>query len=89
MYVYAYVYIYLSMQVGKRACLWIQDLLMDLEHLERLRDSMRFRGVKGTTGTYIYSEYICACVYICTCIDVHICGCLECMYNYSSMRNVT
>jgi len=37
--------------VGKRACLWLQDLLMDLGNLERLRDSLRFRGVKGTTGT--------------------------------------
>eukprot|EP01134_Creolimax_fragrantissima_P001624 CFRG1624T1 len=37
--------------VGKRACLWIQDLLMDLEHLESLREQIRFRGVKGTTGT--------------------------------------
>lgn len=37
--------------VGKRACLWIQDLLIDLANLERLRDDLRFRGVKGTTGT--------------------------------------
>ncbi|KAL3484478.1 Cullin repeat-like-containing domain protein [Aspergillus germanicus] len=37
--------------VGKRACLWIQDLLMDLRNLERARDDLRFRGVKGTTGT--------------------------------------
>jgi adenylosuccinate lyase len=37
--------------VGKRACLWIQDLLMDLATLQRLRDELRFRGVKGTTGT--------------------------------------
>ncbi|KAK8189194.1 putative adenylosuccinate lyase Ade13 [Phyllosticta capitalensis] len=37
--------------VGKRACLWIQDLLIDLQNLERARDDMRFRGVKGTTGT--------------------------------------
>ena len=31
--------------VGKRACLWIQDLLMDLRNLERARDDLRFRGV--------------------------------------------
>ncbi|KAL2351731.1 putative adenylosuccinate lyase Ade13 [Cryomyces antarcticus] len=37
--------------VGKRACLWIQHLLMDLRNIERARDDLRFRGVKGTTGT--------------------------------------
>jgi adenylosuccinate lyase len=37
--------------VGKRACVWIQDLLMDVRNLERARDDIRFRGVKGTTGT--------------------------------------
>lgn len=37
--------------VGKRACLWIQDLLMDLRNLTRARDDLGFRGVKGTTGT--------------------------------------
>lgn len=37
--------------VGKRACLWLQDLLIDLENLERLQRGLRFRGVKGTTGT--------------------------------------
>lgn len=37
--------------VGKRTCLWIQDLLMDLERLSDVRASLRFRGVKGTTGT--------------------------------------
>ncbi|KAI4139208.1 MAG: hypothetical protein L6R39_006415 [Caloplaca ligustica] len=37
--------------VGKRACLWIQNLLMDLRNLERARADLRFRGVKGTTGT--------------------------------------
>ncbi|XP_051818047.1 adenylosuccinate lyase [Antechinus flavipes] len=37
--------------VGKRCCLWIQDLCMDLERLTRARDDLRFRGVKGTTGT--------------------------------------
>jgi len=37
--------------VGKRACLWMQDLLMDLRNVERARADLRFRGVKGTTGT--------------------------------------
>ncbi len=37
--------------VGKRACLWIQDLLLDLQALQRARDDLRFRGAKGTTGT--------------------------------------
>lgn len=37
--------------VGKRACLWLQDLLMDLRNLTRAREDLRFRGVKGTTGT--------------------------------------
>ena len=37
--------------VGKRATLWAQDLLMDLEALEHRISTLRFRGVKGTTGT--------------------------------------
>jgi adenylosuccinate lyase len=37
--------------VGKRATLWIQDLLLDLEELEFRLDTLRFRGVRGTTGT--------------------------------------
>jgi len=37
--------------VGKRACLWLQDLVMDYEALEHCRARMKFRGVKGTTGT--------------------------------------
>ena len=37
--------------VGKRACLWAQDLAMDLESLDALRRRLPFRGVKGTTGT--------------------------------------
>uniref|UniRef100_A0A3B3RZ92 Adenylosuccinate lyase n=1 Tax=Paramormyrops kingsleyae TaxID=1676925 RepID=A0A3B3RZ92_9TELE len=37
--------------VGKRSCLWLQDLTMDMRNLQRARDDLRFRGVKGTTGT--------------------------------------
>jgi adenylosuccinate lyase len=37
--------------VGKRATLWIQDLLMDLEGIDYALRSIKFRGVKGTTGT--------------------------------------
>lgn len=37
--------------VGRRATQWIESLLMDLRNLERARSDLRFRGVKGTTGT--------------------------------------
>jgi adenylosuccinate lyase len=37
--------------VGKRACVWIQDLLMDLKNFDRVKRQLKFRGVKGTTGT--------------------------------------
>ena len=37
--------------VGKRACLWLNDLLFDLEQLDFQLDSMRLLGCKGTTGT--------------------------------------
>ena len=37
--------------VGKRACLWIQDLLMDLEDLSHFLNNMKLLGSKGTTGT--------------------------------------
>lgn len=37
--------------VGKRACMWIQDLLIDLQELNSRRQSLRFLGVKGATGT--------------------------------------
>jgi adenylosuccinate lyase len=36
---------------GRRVCLWIQDLLLDLEEIERRRTSLRLLGTKGTTGT--------------------------------------
>lgn len=37
--------------VGKRAVLWLYDLVLDLRELERRRDELPFRGAKGTTGT--------------------------------------
>ena len=37
--------------VGKRATLWIQDLLEDLEELEFVQEHLKMRGCKGTTGT--------------------------------------
>ncbi len=37
--------------VGKRACLWALDLVMDLEEIEHRLDSLRARSTKGTTGT--------------------------------------
>lgn len=37
--------------VGKRATLWIQDLLLDLEEVEHRLSTLRFRGARGTTGT--------------------------------------
>lgn len=37
--------------VGKRATLWMQDLVLDLQDLDYRRRTLPFRGVKGTTGT--------------------------------------
>jgi adenylosuccinate lyase len=37
--------------VGKRACLWIQDFLMDIEEVEYRLKNARLLGSKGTTGT--------------------------------------
>ena len=37
--------------VGKRACLWIQDLLLDLDELDFVLSNLKFHGCRGTTGT--------------------------------------
>ncbi len=37
--------------VGKRATLWMQDLVLDLAELDRRIEALPLRGVKGTTGT--------------------------------------
>jgi len=37
--------------IGKRICLWIHDLLLDLEEVQHRRRLLKARGVKGTTGT--------------------------------------
>ena len=37
--------------VGKRATLWIQDLMSDLDDLDHVLDGMKFLGCRGTTGT--------------------------------------
>ncbi len=37
--------------VGKRACLWIQDLLLDVEELDFVITNLKLLGNKGTTGT--------------------------------------
>lgn len=37
--------------VGKRACLWMNDLLFDIEQLDFQLDKLKLLGCKGTTGT--------------------------------------
>lgn len=37
--------------IGKRACLWLQDLLFDAKEIERLIENLPFLGAKGATGT--------------------------------------
>lgn len=37
--------------VGKRATLWMYDLVLDVEEIDHRLQSLRFRGAKGTTGT--------------------------------------
>lgn len=37
--------------IGKRATLWIQDLIMDVDYIDYVRSSLKLLGCKGTTGT--------------------------------------
>ena len=37
--------------VGKRATLWLEDLMSDYDELTELKNKIKLRGVKGTTGT--------------------------------------
>ena len=37
--------------VGKRACLWLQDFVMDQQEITYRKMNLKFLGVKGTTGT--------------------------------------
>ena len=37
--------------VGKRASLWLQDFQLDYENIQFMLSQLKFRGVKGTTGT--------------------------------------
>ena len=37
--------------VGRRACLWLHELLLDLDHLEHHLGRLRFLGAKGAVGT--------------------------------------
>jgi hypothetical protein len=43
-----------EIRVGRRAAQWVQDLMMDLEDIERVRADLRFRGAQGTTGTLLF-----------------------------------
>ena len=44
--------------VGKRATLWLQDLLFDLEEVEAVTASLKMLGCKGTTGTQASFYYL-------------------------------
>jgi adenylosuccinate lyase len=37
--------------IGKRACLWLQDFLLDAQEWKRILESLPFLGAKGATGT--------------------------------------
>ncbi|MDO8482970.1 MAG: adenylosuccinate lyase [bacterium] len=37
--------------IGKRACMWLQDLFVHLLEIEDVLENLKFRGIKGATGT--------------------------------------
>lgn len=37
--------------VGKRACLWLQDLIIDYHNFSHVLENLKFLGLKGATGT--------------------------------------
>ena len=45
--------------VGRRAVLWLQDLIFDLEDLEHCLATLQFRGAKGATGTQASFMRLC------------------------------
>jgi adenylosuccinate lyase len=45
--------------VGRRAVLWLQDLVFDLEDLEHCLDTLQFLGSKGATGTQASFMQLC------------------------------
>jgi adenylosuccinate lyase len=45
--------------VGRRAVLWLQDLVFDLEDLEHCLATLQFRGAKGATGTQASFMQLC------------------------------
>ena len=45
--------------VGRRAVLWLQDLVFDLEDLEYHLNTLQFRGAKGATGTQASFLQLC------------------------------
>ena len=45
--------------VGRRAVLWLQDLVFDLEDLEHCVATLQFRGAKGATGTQASFMRLC------------------------------
>ena len=67
--------------VGKRCTLWMQDLLMDYEAIQRLIEELPMRGVKGTTGTQ--ATFLGKLIHICRFIVIVAILCTNYHLNYS------